>query len=244
MAGRRVLALERRDGLGWLPQLDLCRPANQRQRLGELIDIDLPVAAALQVSAARSQRRKHRMPLPAPPQVADLGPGVGIQHVMAIHGDAIRLQHPPDVDQVRTRPGEIGRHRAVPPILAPGQPLFRLIHADHKVPGERRGQAQGALPHATAGIQDQRGRPGLLPLLQCKIQRAPARLADGLAKGLGQVAGHARREVVVDIGLGRGDGAGVGEHGRDSTRLPIDAGSPGLAVLATAMDKCHPLRRA
>ena len=134
VAGRQVFLLERRQRLA-LRQPGLAGrdfAGGQPDGDGQLLDIDAPVAAALDYTTPGQQVGKYRMPMPAPGEVADLRPGVGIEHVMACQANIRCAQQAPEIDQIGAHEKGVGRQYQG---FAPPDAVARLIDANDEMIG-------------------------------------------------------------------------------------------------------------
>ena len=75
------------------------------------------------------------MAMPAPCQMANLGPGIGIEQVLPCRGNPDLQQQPPVIDQVGADKAQIVGFRALPmPVVGIArEPVGRLVDADDKV---------------------------------------------------------------------------------------------------------------
>lgn len=90
VTGRAVFFLERCDRLlRYMRFAPDGLTAELRQRRGEFIDVDAPVAAAFQRAAEGNDGWKNRMPVPASRQMPDLRPRIRIENVMTFRKNAM-----------------------------------------------------------------------------------------------------------------------------------------------------------
>ncbi|MPN21768.1 hypothetical protein SDC9_169148 [bioreactor metagenome] len=94
------------------------------------------------------------MPVPAPGEMPDFRPGVGIEVVVAGQTDAILRQQAPEIDQIGADEQRVGRQFHG---FAATDTVAGLVDAEYEVVGEGLGDAQGAPAHAAAGIENKRG---------------------------------------------------------------------------------------
>ena len=178
-------------------------PREEIRRQRELLDIDLPVAAAFDISAQRQNAREDRMSRPAPHHLSRLGPRVGIQQILRMWCDALACQQGPEIDHVGAQEQRIcgllrsrdGARKA----------CGRLIDAQHQPLRFQTGQCRRALAGAAADIQNRRG--AAVPGAQKAAEGRQAVGCGRFAKRVRGMFGHQVRQQVVRAGLRAGNRA-------------------------------------
>lgn len=94
------------------------------------------------------------MTMPAPREMADLGPRIGIQNVMACWPYAAIQQQAPVIDQIRAHAYEVVGQFVIPPGVAHAA-ICRLVDADDKMIGRCSGQMHGRQTDPATGVEDQ-----------------------------------------------------------------------------------------
>ncbi|MPN40783.1 hypothetical protein SDC9_188322 [bioreactor metagenome] len=93
------------------------------------------------------------MSVPAPRQVTDLRPGIGIQDVMPGEPQPCGIQEPPIVNQISAYKHHILRQQGIRIRFASGQPVLGLIHPYHPMIRISACQLDGAVPDTAARIE-------------------------------------------------------------------------------------------
>ena len=94
------------------------------------------------------------MSVPAPRQVADFRPGIGVQQIVARQMDIGVAHQAPVVDEIGAHQVEVGRQFRVATDVS-AQARFGLIDTDHVMVGEGQRQRDAAFTDAATGVENQ-----------------------------------------------------------------------------------------
>lgn len=207
-----IFALERRNGRIGLHWFDEDVAYSQKAECPcTLFNVYAPVATAFKRSSKPGQQRENRMSMPPPLELADLGPGIGIEQVVAIQPDALAIEQAPEIAEFRANEDMIAGSVSGPECVA-GEPMRGLVHADHEMIRVQNGKVHGGQPDPAPGIKYEPGEAGRAPCGHGLFERPLVIVQYRFAKWTAAMSCDDRFQLFVRQGLSTVYWARIGVH--------------------------------